>query len=299
MQSLTPSDYTERYVDVATRSLRPDQRGDYAAELRGAIEELIEDRVDRGEPRAAAEVAVLNGMGDPEGLAAGYADRPLQLIGPRWFGTWRRVMRIVLWSTLPFVALGVAIGMVLEGRPFWGVVGPTIAVTFGVGSAIFTVMTLVFAAIDRGGAAAEPWTVDHLPVLTSDDGVPVSRAEKIIGVVAVAAAVLGLVIVTVPWSWPGAGTTSVVNPQLWPWSLIVGLILIVAGTIVNVRARAAGRWGIGVTVATAVIAVVWAALIVGLLMAGSSSIPRSSSSSTSIATRSSSSRSASSRRRSA
>lgn len=268
MEPVTKNDYTDRYVESATRWLPRDQRDDHAAELRASIRDQIDGRIELGDEPAAAEVAVLNGMGDPAVLAAGYADRPLQLLGPRWYPVYSRILRIVLWSTLPFVALGVVIAMVVEGRTWWGVVGPALGITFTAGTWIFTIMTIVFVRLERGGAPLGPWTVDQLPLRDPNEGVPAGRAEKVVGTVAVLLAVAGLVVVTVPWTIPGDGSMSVLNPALWPWSLIVGLVLILVGSVTSFHARMAGRWDLGSATVSAVIAVVWAVLVVGLTLAG-------------------------------
>ena len=268
MASISRNDYTNRYVDAATRPLDADQRDDHALELRGSIQDLIDVRVARGEEPADAEIAVLNDMGDPAVLAARYADRPLHLIGPRWYSTWRRILRVVLWSSLPFVAVALIIATVLEGRTLWGIITQTAGTTLTVGAWIYTVVTIVFARLDRAGADAGPWTVDLLPVRDPNEDEPAGRGEKILGFVAVVWAVGGLVLLTLPWDVPGAGRMSVLDPALWPWSLIVGTVLILAGAFVTMRARATGRWGIGAAVANAVIAVVATALIVGLTVTG-------------------------------
>ncbi|MCR2764585.1 permease prefix domain 1-containing protein [Microbacterium sp. zg.B48] len=268
MEPITRQDYIGRYVEAATRSLPPRERADHAAELRGSIQDQIDGRVGSGDTPAAAELAVLSGMGDPAVLAAGYADRPLHLIGPRWYPTWRRVLRIVLWWTLPFVAFGVALAMILEDRPLWGIVGPTIGVTIAAGAVIFTGMTIVYAALDRAGEPVGAWTVDHLPSRDPNEGMPAGRVEKIVLGVSVLFAIAGLVFVTASWAVPEAGPMSVLNPALWPWSLIVGVVLILAGAFVVIRARATGRWGMGSAIATALIALGWAVPIVWLAVTG-------------------------------
>lgn len=46
---------------------------------------------------------------EKQGLAAGYVDRPLQLIGPRYFLTWWRLLKLLL-AIVPAVAfVGVSV----------------------------------------------------------------------------------------------------------------------------------------------------------------------------------------------
>ncbi|MFC4105625.1 hypothetical protein [Micromonospora zhanjiangensis] len=245
-----------------------DQREDYADELRSSIRDQIDDRIERGEEPAAAEKAVLNGHGDPDVLAAGYAARPLHLLGPRWYPTWRRILQIILWSALPPVALGVAIGLAVEGRPFWGIVGPVVGTTLTVGAWIFTITTLTYIKLDRADAPKGPWTVDSLPVRDPNEGKPSGRSERVAGIVAVVLAVVGLVFISVPWDVRGVGQMSVLDSVLWPWSLILGIVLIVAGALVTARARTLGRWTIGAAILNAVITTVWAGAIIGLTVTG-------------------------------
>ncbi|MDM8084383.1 permease prefix domain 1-containing protein [Cellulomonas cellasea] len=267
-EPITHDAYTDRYVEAATASLPADQRADHADELRSSIRDQIDARVEQGDEPAAAEVAVLNSLGDPAVLAAGYAAQPLRLLGPRWYPTWRRVLRVILWSTLPFVALGVAISLVVEGKPFWPAVGQVAGITLTTAAWIFTITTLVFVRLDRADAPVGPWTVDSLPARDPHEGIPSGRAERAVGIVAVALAVIGLVVATIPWDVPEAGRMSVLDPALLPWSVILGLALVIAGALVTARARALGRWTTGAAALNAVIATVWAVLVIGLTAGG-------------------------------
>ena len=82
------------------RSVPDKQRDDLAAELRASIADDIDARIDAGEPAADAERAVLSELGDPDKLGAGYAERPLWLIGPRYYLQWRRLVTLLLWVNL-------------------------------------------------------------------------------------------------------------------------------------------------------------------------------------------------------
>ena len=91
---------TDRYVDAAMRTVPEAQRADLAAELRASIDDQIEARIEQGEQQGDAERAVLIELGDPDRLAAQYTDRPLWLVGPRYFaaiGIPRTVTRNLPW----------------------------------------------------------------------------------------------------------------------------------------------------------------------------------------------------------
>ena len=121
---------TERYLAAAMRGIPEGQRTDVERELRSSIADALEDRVSAGEDRAAAEKAVLEGLGDPVRLAAGISGRPLYLIGPDLFIEYRQLLVLLLSIVMPIVGIvqvAVAIGGgddligALIGRHRWSV----------------------------------------------------------------------------------------------------------------------------------------------------------------------------------
>lgn len=109
--------FTERYVDAAMRTVPEAQRADLSAELRAAIADQTEARAEAGENRESAERAVLESLGDPEKLAASYTDRPLHLIGPRYYLLWWRLVKLLWCIVTPLAAFGIALGQTLAGAP--------------------------------------------------------------------------------------------------------------------------------------------------------------------------------------
>lgn len=158
---------TERYVDATLRRLPARQRPDIERELRASIADAIDARVDAGIDPAEAERAVLTELGDPARLAAGYADRPLHLIGPGLYLDYTRLLKALLAVVVPTVVAVVGIARALEGDNALSVVGDTLgtAITTGIHIAFWT--TLVFAIIERTrylhATPARPWTLDALP----------------------------------------------------------------------------------------------------------------------------------------
>jgi hypothetical protein len=100
----TTSNLTDRYVDATLRRLPSDKRPDIEKELRASIADAVDARVEAGTALAEAEVAVLTELGDPARLAAGYAERPLHLIGPELFLDYTRLLRTLLVTIVPIVA---------------------------------------------------------------------------------------------------------------------------------------------------------------------------------------------------
>ena len=100
---MTTTTLTDRYVETILRNLPPHQRTDVEQELRASIADAVDDRLAAGTDPAEAETAVIAELGDPERLAAGYADRPLYLIGPALFLDYRRVLTALLVAYVGFI----------------------------------------------------------------------------------------------------------------------------------------------------------------------------------------------------
>lgn len=106
---------TERYISATIRSLPAESQEDVRAELAASIADAVEARTEQGEDPGAAEREVLTGLGDPAVLAAGYADRPLHLLGPRYYLTWRRLLILLLWIVPACAFVGVGLSQALIG----------------------------------------------------------------------------------------------------------------------------------------------------------------------------------------
>ena len=159
---------TDRYVDAVIRTIGEKQRADVAAELRASITDQIEARIEEGETTEDAERAVLTSLGDPDELAAGYSDRQLFLIGPRYYLTWWRLLKLLLWIVPVCVAFAVALGQVLSGAGVGEVIGSTWGITLSVVAHVAFWTTVVFAILDRTTSPADAgiaeWSLDRLPV---------------------------------------------------------------------------------------------------------------------------------------
>ena len=268
---------TDRYIDAAMRTVPEKQRPDLSAELRASIGDQIDARTAAGEPHETAERTVLTELGDPDKLAAGYTDRPLHLIGPRYYLDWWRLLKLLLWIVPVCAAFGIALGQTLAGATFGEVVGTTVAGIIGVVVHLFFWVTLVFAILERSpgdGARKrnaqskeEPWpqwTLDRLPEpRESGARLPDLIASLVFLVLGAAAILWDLLIGFVP------GTDlSFLNPGLWPW-WIAGLFVVMAlEAVLAFLVYRAGRWTVGLAVANAVLAVVVAVPALWLLTQG-------------------------------
>ncbi|MET8283456.1 permease prefix domain 1-containing protein [Micromonospora sp. NPDC005174] len=234
---------TDRYLAATLRSVPAQRRDEIATELRASIEDMIEDRAGGGADAAAAEREVLTELGNPDRLAARYADRRLQLLGPTYYLVWLRLLKLLL-SFIPALAgTVVAVVAVVEGKGF-GAIGPGLVVALHVAVHICFWLTLTFVLIERSQPTIDlpDWTVDELP------DVPAHRDVSLVDTIA-SVVMLMVFIAYLPLqhyqSWvrtTDGDNIPILDPALWSFwlpALIGVLALDVVFEIVKYRI---GRW---------------------------------------------------------
>ncbi len=256
---------TERYVSATIRSLPAEAQADVRAELEASIADAVEARVEQGEAPEDAERAVLTELGDPGALAAGYADRPLYLIGPRYYLTWWRLLILLLKFVPVSVFAAVALGLTISAAPIGEIMSTSLLATGGTILHLCFWTTLVFVILERAGTdTGVRWDVDQLPEPT-DDGV--GRSELIASLV-----FLGISVGALFWDrfrgfvQVDGDALPILNPQLWPWGIGVLFVLIAAEIVFALVLHRRRRWSIGLAVANTVLALAFLAWVVILLL---------------------------------
>ncbi|GAB4101187.1 permease prefix domain 1-containing protein [Micromonospora taraxaci] len=234
---------TDRYLAATLRSVPAPRRDEIASELRASIDDMIEGRTDGGQDATTAEREVLTELGNPDVLAARYADRRLQLIGPTYYLLWLRLLKLLLSFIPALVGTIVTIVEAAEGKGF-GAIGPGLVVAMQVAVQITFWLTLTFAIIERTQTAVDlpEWTVDQLPDAPVRRGIPL--ADTIASVI-----MLVLTIGYLPFqhyqSWV-RGTDGenipILDPALWSFWLPALIVVLVASVIFEVVKYRIGRW---------------------------------------------------------
>lgn len=232
---------TDRYITATVRSLPVPLQTEVRDELRASIADAVDARTEHGEPHEHAERAVLTDLGDPAALAAGYADRPLHLIGPKYFLTWWRLLKILL-AIVPACAFGgVAIAQALIGASIGEIIGEAIAVALSVIVHVSFWTTLVFFVLERTGAdTGAKWSVDQLP----EESHRGTGCADLIASLVMLALFAGLLLWDQLRGWVPSDSEplSILNPELWPWGIAVLMVLLAAEAALALAVFARGRW---------------------------------------------------------
>ena len=259
------TDLTTRYIDATVRSLPGDLQRDVHEELTASIADAVEARIEQGEDPAAAERSALTELGDPAALAAGFADRPLHLLGPRYYLTWRQLLRTLLLIVPPIAMLGAGIAHAITGASVGAAIGEAIAIGIAAIVHLFFWVTLVFVILERTGTeTGTTWDVDQLPEERSSG---TGRPDLIASLVLIA-----LMLGALAWDLTrglvviDGSSLQALHPSLGPGGILVftALLLLEAGLSIANFVR--GRWTTAAAIintALAVAFVSWALTLLG------------------------------------
>ncbi|PGB79698.1 hypothetical protein COM03_14470 [Bacillus wiedmannii] len=169
------------YVEEVAKRLPEKNREDIILELRSTIEDMLPTDYNEDD-----EKRVLEKLGSPVSLANGYLDRPMYLIGPRYFDVYTTLLKMII----PIAAVIALIAMVAENfvgydgeqavlNVILNLIGKGIGEIIEVGLHVFFWLTLVFAILERTDKdkGTEPLTTS-LKKWTPDDLKNISYIPK-------------------------------------------------------------------------------------------------------------------------
>jgi len=158
----------ERYIYAVTRRLPEKAREEVELELRGLIEDLLEERL-QGRQASSDDVnRVLMELGDPENLAREYGGKEQYLIGPELFDAYWKVLKLVGSIVLGIVELVVVIKAFVAPVGIVSFIVEFLGALFGAGIQVFFWVTVVFAIVEHSGQgelgnSQKEWTPSSLP----------------------------------------------------------------------------------------------------------------------------------------
>ncbi len=190
------NDLIERYVYNVTKRLPEASRGEVAKELHANISDMLPEN-----PKPEDIRKVLIELGEPRELAGGYREHQRYLISPKWMDEYLQVLKIVM---IVFGSITLVFGLIdhimnPEATTLIGIIGEVFGQVISevIGSLFraFTIVTLIFAAIDIYGTKYKkaPWNPDNLPKLPKMNVKKISRVESVIGLMC--AAIFGSIFV--------------------------------------------------------------------------------------------------------
>lgn len=267
---------TERYLAAVLDRIPERMRTEVGADVRGAIAEIVDQRVMNGEPERAAVRSALNELGDPDRLAAAYRDTPAHLIGPGWYPAYIEVLKRVFGAA---VAVTVMISMVVTLALDDGDIGDAITGAleggFNVATQVLLWVTLGFAVAERTSIPSpsqrsQRWRVEDLPAsggdrqITRGDALPSLVALVILGVLVLIQHVRGVGLFAGGNADESYADLPLINPNLdagWVLGFVALLLLSIVTAIVEWRQ---GFWTRPVTMLTIVDAALWILYVIAL-----------------------------------
>ncbi|WP_226682813.1 HAAS signaling domain-containing protein [Sutcliffiella horikoshii] len=190
----------ELYVQEVIRRLPESQQEDIGLELRSTIEDMLPEGYEEEDVKT-----VLSELGHPAKLASGYLDKPMHLIGPRFFDVYVSLLKLIIplamiisFCVVTFVGILSYSG---EGEIFpviFGMIGEGVWNSLSAGVQTFFWITVTFAMVERYDSSNntnpitskwKEWTPDDLK------DVPYIPKRKAIGKIEL----LGSLIWTVIW----------------------------------------------------------------------------------------------------
>ncbi|QEO09419.1 permease prefix domain 1-containing protein [Protaetiibacter larvae] len=264
---MTATSLTDRYVAAVVRSLPERQRADIEQELRALLADAIDDRVEAGAEATTAERDAIVELGDPIRLAAGYANRPLHLVGPVFYADWKRLLTVLELTVVPIVAAVLAVIGALRGGAPIEVVGSVVSTALTVGVHLAFWVTLAFAVLER-----TPGIRDKALVGWSPDMLPESpRKAHSLGEV-IGQTIFGVLVITalllVPFVSPYRDADGAPIPLLDPWIFTSGLVVVLVAVpvlqIVADLVKLVGRWTLPRALVAILVDLIGAAAIIAI-----------------------------------
>lgn len=180
----------DRYVYAVVSQLPEGQRAEIDRELRGLIEDMLEDREQQGIRGKAAIEEVLQQLGNPRLLADSYRGEKRYLISPELFPTYLMVLKIVLVVISIVAVVGYCIELIFDP-----ITTATVDIFTGALSSLFEGLlqgfawvTISFGIIEYTGAKREivkhqcAWKVSDLREIPHPKST-IKRSDPIVSII--------------------------------------------------------------------------------------------------------------------
>jgi len=181
-------DMINRYIYAVTQKLPQTQRKDIADELRGLIEDMLEERAGMGNINENMVEEVLLELGSPRKLADEYRGKKKYVIGPELFDTYILVLKIVLIIVGASIGIEFLIQTILDPVTILDhfidmIVSLVTGLPMAFGWTTFGfVMGDYFGGFSQQNIRGKEWKPSDLPPIPNEKR-QIKRSEPIIGIV--------------------------------------------------------------------------------------------------------------------
>jgi hypothetical protein len=179
----------DRYIYAVTQKLPHSQREDIAIELRGLIEDMIEERIGDGKITKKVVEEILLELGSPRKMAQKYRGTKKYVIGPELYDPFLIILKIVLLSTAGALGIVFVIQTVINPVEILDhFIGLIVALVTGIPQAVGWI-TLVFALVEYyGGVKTKELGLEktwHPSMLSAipDQKRRIKRSEPIVAII--------------------------------------------------------------------------------------------------------------------
>ena len=264
----------DRYVDEVGRHLPEKDRTDIEAEIRSMVEDMLEERGHQAKSADDKSIAeTLEELGDPKLLAHKYSPAKRYLIGPDWYDLYLTILKRVLSTALPIVAI-VAFTVALAKDPldFINAVGEAFGGVIDVGTGILFWVTVGFIIAERtdakpeelGGSKPKAWTVDQLP--KSPAKRQISVGESLTNIVFFTIFIAWVILPPFfAWLRGDEGFVHVFHPNLWNIWFPIFFVIAVLTLILELFKLKIGNWTPALTVSNVILCIGSIAYIIALV----------------------------------
>lgn len=264
-----------RYIYAVTQKLPQSQRKDIADELRGLIEDMLEERAGQGNRKENDVEEVLLELGSPRSLADKYRGTKKYIIGPELFDSYILVVKIVLIVMSSLIGIGFIIQTISDPMSILDYFIDMIVSLVTDLPMAFGWTTFWFAIGELYGGAkqkvlpGQEWKPADLPPIP-DEKRQIKRSESIVGII-----IYTIIIVFLAFSndyfgvWVFQdgfnGVVPFLNEQTYGSYLLFILLIFGVGIIKECLKLVAGKWTYRLATYTTVVNVISMAAILFMI----------------------------------
>lgn len=156
----------ERYIQEVKKNLPESQKAEVESELRKRIERMMQEK---GGYSEKAQGEVIEELGNPRLLAEEYRVSKRFLIGPEIYGTYEKVLKIVVTVAVAGTIVGNTVDFIVNEKSFLSYLAATVGTALSAAIGAFGWLTLIFAIIERKAKdkflreLREDWSIKDLP----------------------------------------------------------------------------------------------------------------------------------------